>query len=195
MKRAFLGLIALAASGLCWAVPINIQVTGTGTGTLGVAPFTNAAFTIRWTVDTADNTLFNPGTPITAAAFAPVVITGQPAATFSSPGVVLFQNSVLGLSQGGTVLDLIGYWPFNGYSLSSGAPFGPSLIAADSVIGQFTGIPTSQGALTFTAMSNITLQITPNTVPTMNEWGLVLLGVALAVLAVWSLRRRRLGRL
>jgi hypothetical protein len=192
MRRALLGLIACTVSAVCVAVPINIQVTGTGSGTLGAQAFTNAAFTVAWVSDTS-GVFLQVGTPVTAAANAPINIAGQPAASFTSPGVHIFQNSVVGFSQG-TGPDLIGYWQDNGYSLTSGAQFGPATIATDSVISQFVNIPTTQGNLTFTSMSNITLQITPNAVPTLGEWGLLLLGVVLAVLAFRSLRRRSLRR-
>ena len=198
MKRLLLGAFLLALSGLCGAVPITISIsgtgTGTGTGTLGAQAFTNATFTTGWTTDTSLNT--GSGTVLTAANLAPINITGQPAATFSSPGVWIFQNAVMGLSRGGSGLDLIGYWPAGAYSINSGTPFGPSTIPTDTIISQFNAIPTSQGNLTFTAMTNITLQISAagpvaaTPVPTLDGTTLALSLLLLVASGAFLLRRR-----
>ena len=65
--------VATLLAGSASAVELVLTFEGTGTGTIGTTPFTGAAFTVSATVDSA-NSLYAPGTPITATVPATITI-------------------------------------------------------------------------------------------------------------------------
>ena len=186
-------LTVLADARQVLAVPFVYSFDGTGTGTLDVFSFTNAAFHIKTYGDTAD---------VVGAAGGrfelrnPTIVTtidiGFAHGTFLIP-TRLFDNqtlAALGLSRAhapndADLLDLSDP-AFKTYDLRT--EIGPIFVAAPFAVNQFNNIPLDIGTLTFASAQDITFQVSPTPEPsTLILWGT---SAAWVGLVRW-LRRRR----
>ena len=182
-------LLLLAGASLANAVEINYVFQGTGTGDLGGVQFTNAAFTMTVTGDTASVQDEGGGLFVSQASSTVIDIQGFNEATFTIP-TQMFDNqpgSVLGLSRSPDMADLLDLFDnaFATYDLKSSLN---PVVVSDPFFGQFgcqNGcVGTDQGNLTFTDMSAITFSAT--TVPEPST--LVMMGAGVLGLAA-RLRR------
>ncbi len=101
--RGAVAVVATGAAGLAAAVPITFTHTGTGSGSLNGVNFTNAAFTINDTGDTATRVSFSGGFSIDTVAT--IAIAGFGTVTFITPTRTFVGNSTstVGLARGGGV--------------------------------------------------------------------------------------------
>jgi len=173
------------------AFPINYSFTGTGSGTVGVAGFNDAAFTVSIDADTNDVAfqsslgafgILNLGGTID--------ITGVGVAGFTLPLFVFGGNGLNAIgfgnfSQGNLIAIFEPGLGLAGYDLASN--FGPVTSANDN-LDQFANVATSLGTLTYSTMSDVAFVSTINAVPEPST--LVLLVSGLAGLVAWRRRRR-----
>ena len=176
------------------AVPIDVTITATGSGTIGATPFESAPFTLRLIGDTADRRTIDANThdiPLTSASIA---ITGVGTAQFTDPTrVFAFRgnpqySAAAGFSRAGVeqsdILDIEGA-AFNTWDMTT--DIGPVFDANLQPLSQAVGLPTTLGTLNFSAYRNGTF--TADVVPEPAAAGVS--AVALAALAARRPRRRR----
>ncbi len=202
LRRRFLGGIAsfiLLCLGAPSAIgtPITYVFSGSATGTLGATPFTGAQVTVTGIADTVNITTFG------GFAFIPCInltkvtvnITGVGSATATGPNL-MFDNQEVGVwgLNGGICVGGGGDWLDVTNALAS--TYG--LVTA---IGPSTGTPFVGGSIPTTA-GTLTLTVVPPTfqailgtaaaapIPTLNGWGLLLLGIVLTGVAAFFLRGR-----
>lgn len=195
MRLRFLVLagVILTVAGLAAAVPITMTFEGTGTGTVGATPFTDASFIVTLTIETDNNGLFegDPDTPVTEWAPATVDIDGIGLASFSATKRVFCNQSaeVLGLNNS-VAFDLIDIDSpqFATYDLTTG--FGPVFDANPSAWYQFVNVPTNLGDVTFTDMSDVTFTavLAASEVPMSSPTTSILLVVFLAAAGLFVIR-------
>jgi hypothetical protein len=185
MVVALLGFAGATAQ----AAPLQITITGTGSGTIGSNSFTSALFTIQLTGNT-DNRV-DPATNVYAIplSLATIDITGigQATFTFTSRAFVNNNLALAGFSKdffgdgssGPDILDVDGA-PFATWDMTTNV--GPVFDAALHPVGQAQNLDTTLGALSFSAYSNGTYTaVVPE--PT----GVLLVAAALPL----AMRRRR----
>ncbi len=185
-------LLCLAAPAAI-AVPITYVFSGPATGTLAGTPFTGAQVTITATADTANVTMV----PFPCVNLDKVTISISGLSTVQTTGSNSFQdNGMTSLWRllSGDCGAFTGDW----LDQSNALAISYSLITA---LGPTTGtqaaagsVATTGGTLTFIAIP-LTFQAIRNaTIPTLNRWGLLLLGILLTGAAFFSLRRRIFSR-
>ncbi|HVN77018.1 MAG TPA: hypothetical protein VMT19_11920 [Thermoanaerobaculaceae bacterium] len=139
------------------AVPIMYSMSGTATGTINLATFTNAAMTLTFTGDTS--TITNEtATTLHLPVLGSVTIAGFPTVPFAE-GLAVFDNQsggVLGFSRASNGVDILDLAPdshFLSYGLAGN--LGPLTGVFSGTPGQFTAIPTGAGALTVTSLNDV----------------------------------------
>jgi hypothetical protein len=188
MGRRVLGAICVAVwalwAGQAAAALFTYDITGTGSGTIGGQTFSNAAYDLRLTGDTA-NLSGNAYNPLSLAT---ITIGGLSTFTFTSAttlghGVGGNQVVFFGFSGGSDIFDFnlsSADWTalqFGSCSSCFASTFGP-LIGTNPFISQFANIGTSGGALTFTGSSNVAFS--SFAVPEPATWMLLIVGIGLA---------------
>src|ERR1700730_2154251 len=155
-RRALLGVCVAVISASALGVPITYIFTGTGTGTVGVAAFTNAAYTITLTGDTSAVTgavlLFQNVTTAT------MTIASIGTATITE-GVDIFDNQSgagLGFQRDqnrGDLLDVTNL-AFATYRLATS--LGPISGLTPFALNQFTALASTLGAITISSSGPVT---------------------------------------
>ena len=178
--------------GVAFAVPITYSFQGTGSGTIGATPFSGASFTITVTADTDGITAYAPGILYNPAITSTILIAGVGTATFTDAKQVLVAQpvSAVGFEQSGgfNLLDVHNSI-FATYDLAS--PIAPAFDPAPTPVDQFSNIPTTLGALTFTSYQNTTFTTSAvgSAIPTLSPAGLAALGLLVLVAGAVLLRR------
>jgi hypothetical protein len=187
-------LLCLAAPAAI-AAPITFVFSGPATGTLGATPFTGAQVTVTGTADTANVTgrAGNPAVPCINLTSVTVNIAGVGSATTTSPNYV-FDNpasTVWGFTNG-TCASPIGDYLDVTNPLAASYGLVTSIGPTSGVQAFAGGVNTTAGILTFTSVP-LTFQAalaTATPLPTLSQWGLLLLALALGAVAAFFLRRR-----
>jgi len=186
MRRTLAAFILIVAS--AFAAPISYTFTGTGTGSIGTDPFTNAAFVVTINADTSQVAYQPLLTSYGILNLAGTIgISGIGTANFTDPLFFFGGHGSADVGFGyfgpGNLIDVLNA-AASTYDLVSNFTFtGPN-----GNLNQFVGAATNMGALTYTSMSDVTF----TAVAGVPEPGCALLAVA--GLAVVVLRRRRLNR-
>jgi hypothetical protein len=177
-----IGLLMCWVGGVC-AAPLEVDISATGTGTIGGVPFSNSIFLIRMYADTANRQLVQPGIYHISPVASSIEIWGIGTASFTL-GTRVFVNNpnqIAGFSRAGTtgsdILDVDGS-AFSTWDLLSDV--GPVFDATPHPVSQASGLATTLGTLNFTAYSNSTF--TANVVPEPGAVMLLILGLAVGVL-------------
>jgi hypothetical protein len=179
-------LVATSSAGAL-AVPITFEITGTATGSLGGAPFTDAAFTLTGNADTDDVSFVGFGFQVVNSSSS-VTIAGLGTGVFSNETrTTANQNNDLGGFGEFFLLNaaviFVGNVVFDTYQLDSdlGPVSGPATISPGTTFATSAGdfiFSSVLGEATFTAV-----------VPEPASLGLTALGAV-----VWMTTRRRSGR-
>lgn len=190
-------LVVLAWAAVGAATPITYIYTGTGSGSLGGAPFTDAAFTITGQADTADVASCGGACREINHIATSVTIAGVGTFTITSP-LRTFLNNTPGLSRqnppGGDLYNLYG-GDFVGWDLVS--DWGPLNTTGSLLQWAQPEVNTNGGVLVFANNGAVpgTFQAILGqeaaAIPTVSEWGMVLFAGLLVCVAVWSMRRAR----
>jgi len=101
MKLIFIvGIVSIALYWTAQASPAIYTLSGTGTGSLGAIPFSDAAFTITSTADTANIEIGPPGVWLVPDLTATVSVSGIGSATFTIPteNIINFEVGVAGIT-------------------------------------------------------------------------------------------------
>jgi hypothetical protein len=181
------------------AVPITYTLTGTGTGTVGATPFTSAAYTITVVGDTAAVA----GGPIFSnVVTGTMTIAGIGTATITEP-VIVFDNqnvSTFGFGRPGSDLLDLNDAAFATYALATNLGPIPGLTALS--LNQFVSLASTLGSITMPTSGPVTFQVTTGApppppppaagipVPTLGEYGLLLLALLTGTVAALRLRSR-----
>jgi hypothetical protein len=188
-------LVVLSWTVIAAAAPITYIYTGTGSGSIGGTPFTDAAFSITGVGETADLASCGGGCQEINHTATSVTISGIGTFQITSP-LRTFLNNTPGLSRqnppGGDLYNLY-VGDFTGWDLVS--DWGP--INTTGSIHQWASpqVNTSGGILVFTDNGT-----TPGTfqsvlgqeaaaIPTLSQWGMVLLACLLLCVAIRRIRR------
>jgi IPTL-CTERM motif len=190
-------LLCLAAP-VAIGAPISYVFSGPASGSLGATPFAGAQVTVTSTADTANVTTFGGFAAIPCINLTSVTIniTGVGSATTTGQNA-LFDNHTVqawGMNSGPCVG---GGGDWLDVTNALAATYGLVTSIGPTTGVQLTGgsVATTAGTLTFTAVPP-TFQATLGVaapVPTLSQWVLILLGVSLACMAVFILRRRTLS--
>jgi hypothetical protein len=180
------------------AAPITYISTGTGSGSIGGTPFTDAAFTITGQADTDDLASCGGSCREINHLSTSITIAGVGTFTITSP-LRTFLNNTPGLSRqnppGGDLYSLYN-GNFAGWDLVS--DWGP-INTTGSLLqwgGSLPDVNTSGGVLEFADDGAVpgTFQAILGqdaaAIPTLGEWGIILFGCLLSGAALWHLRRR-----
>ena len=164
--RTLIAAVALAALVLggsrARALPIEVTITATGSGTIGATPFTDAPFTLRLIGDTAARRTFSPEVSDIALTSASIEIAGVGTAQFTGPTRVFgFRGNALyppagGFSRAGDagvdILDVHGA-AFATWDMTT--DIGPVFDAdLSDALPQAVNLGTTLGQLDFTAYAN-----------------------------------------
>ena len=180
-----------------FAASITYTITGTGSGQVGASTFTNAAYTIQVTADTAQ--VVPLGTPGNLGFEVPsltalITVAGIGTVTVTEPTRMFVSNTHVGAGFS-RILDLLDveHPLFATWDLKT--PIGPLADLEPFAIAQFTDLSTSLGLMTLSSSSNVTFEATGGEaqavlVPTLSETGFLVLTLALALLGVALLRQR-----
>jgi hypothetical protein len=194
-RHLLIAAVVVVVASYAGAAPLHLSFHGTGSGTVGATPFTDAEFNITLTIETTENSLYAPGVPITATYPTTIWIAGVGTGTFTT-GKRVFDNqgvSVLGLNNL-VAADLINLSDpaFATYDLTT--PLGP-ILDPSPFYAQFDGITSSMGDITFTAMSNVTFVAAADPIPVAEPipattpGTLAFLALVCAAVAAFVLRR------
>lgn len=200
-RSVLLGAAIAVISAPALAVPITYTFNGTGTGTVGATVFTNAAYTITLTGDTVaitgSGTFFNVVTGT-------MTIAGIGTATITA-AIDVFDNqgsSAVGfqLSPGGNDQLDVSNAAFATYALATN--LGPISGLVPFALNQFVALGSTLGPITMPSSSTVTFQagggsgppaaVVP--VPTLSEYGLLLLALLTGSMAALRLRSRLANR-
>jgi hypothetical protein len=178
------------------AAPITYIYTGTGSGTIGGTPFTNAAFTITGQADTNDLASCGTGCQEVNHQSTSILISGVGTYDISSP-LRTFMSLGVGLSRqdppGGDLYDLQGN--FSGWDLVSN--WGPVITLGG--LGQWTSpqVNTSGGVLVFQDQAEVrgTFRAISGqasvSVPIMTGWGVIIFVAIAGLGTVYFIRRQK----
>jgi len=195
-KRLLLG-VAFAAFGVsALAAPITYTISGTGTGTVGATPFTSAAYTISVVGDT---TAITGGPTYSNVVTGTMTIAGIGTATISEPIRVFNNQTNTAFGVGRPSADLLDVVDpaFATYALATS--LGPISGLTPFALNQFTSLASSLGAITMPTSGPVTFQATTGAapppvastpVPTLSEYGLLLLVLLTGTVAMLRLRSR-----
>jgi hypothetical protein len=187
-------LAALAASffvaGAAQAAVVTYAFSGSGSGDLAGAAFADRAFDLVLTGDTDIVNDFGLLVfEISPLQSATVRIDGLADAVLTSPsrlGINRLVNIIyFGPTFGPDYLDLQ-VSDADEMAFTFAAPYGPVSGAANS-FGQFVGVGTSQGALTFSSVAGVTFRAVAGTVPEPATWAMMIMGLG----GVGAMLRRR----
>lgn len=185
---------------LTWAVaaaaaPITYTYTGTGSGSIGGTPFTDAAFTITGVGETANVASCGGGCQEINHTATSVTINGIGTFQITSPLRTFLANTP-GLSRqnppGGDLYNLYD-GDFTGWNLVS--DWGPINTTGSILQWASPQVNTSGGVLVFTdngvtpGAFQAVLGQEAEAIPTLSQWGMVLLAFLLACVAIWHIRR------
>jgi hypothetical protein len=178
------------------AAPITYIYTGTGSGTIGGTPFTNAPFTVTGQSDTdylaGSVGIFQEINHLSTS----IVISGVGIYDISSPLRTFLSGGAPGLSRqnppGGDLYNLQG-----NFSWDLGSSWGP--VNSTGSLTQWTSpaVNTNGGVLVFQDGSQIpgTFQAilgqSPTSIPTMTGWGMIIFMVLAGLGAVYFVRRQK----
>jgi hypothetical protein len=194
-KSALLG-VAFAAVGVsAFAAPITYTLSGTGTGTVGATAFTSAAYTISVVGDT---TAITGGPTFSNVVTGTMTIAGIGTATITEP-IRVFNNqgsAAFGVGRPGSDLLDVTNPAFATYALATN--LGPIPGLTPFALNQFTTLASSLGAITMPTSGPVTFQATTSAVPpaastpvpTLSEYGLLLLALLTGGVAALRLRSR-----
>lgn len=195
-KRFLLGM-AFAAFGVsALAAPITYTISGAGTGTVGATAFTNAAYTISVVGDT---TAITGGPVFSNVVTGTMTIAGIGTATISEPIRVFNNQTNTAFGVGRPSADLLDVFDpvFATYALATN--LGPIAGLTPQTLGQFTNLASTLGAITMPTSGPVTMQATTSAVPppvastpvpTLSEYGLLLLALLTGGMAALRLRSR-----
>lgn len=188
-------LVVLSGAVAAAAAPITYIYTGTGSGSIGGTPFTDAAFTITGMADTDDLASCGGGCQEINHTATNVTIDGIGTFTITSP-LRTFLNGTPGLSRqdppGGDLYSLYG-GDFAGWDLVSN--WGPLNTTGSILQWASPQVNTSGGVLVFTdngttpGTFQAVLGQAAEAIPTLSQWGTVLLACLLMCVAIWRIRR------
>ena len=187
----------LAFAPAAFAASITYTITGTGSGHVGASVFTDAAYTIQVTADTAQVTPLGSPTNVgfeVPSLTALITVAGIGTATVTESTRMFVSNTYTGTGFA-RFLDLLDveHPLFATWDLKT--PIGPLADLEPFAIAQFTDLSTSLGLMTLSSSSNVTFEATGGEaqavlVPTLSETGFLVLTLALALLGVALLRQR-----
>lgn len=195
-KRYLLGAAFAAISVSALAAPITYTLSGTGNGTVGATPFTNAAYTITVVGDT---TAVSGGPTFQNVVTGTMTIAGIGTATITEP-IIVFNNqtnSAFGVGRPGSDLLDVNDAAFATYALATSLGPIPGLVPF--ALNQFNLLASSLGAITMPTSGPVTFQATTGAapppaastpVPTLSEYGLLLLALLTGGMAALRLRSR-----
>ncbi|WP_341632077.1 PEPxxWA-CTERM sorting domain-containing protein [Sphingomonas agri] len=156
MRRLFLGnLAAFLWTSQVAAATIVYTLAGTGSGHLGALNFTNAAYSITATGDTANLTSSSFYYALDPLSSVSINIAGIGDLSVTVPlrfGEV--PNS--GFFFGDPAVDILDGFFTVGFFVDISLPFGPLTSLTATTDNQFVGLPTQDGLLSMTSTSNIT---------------------------------------
>lgn len=201
LKSCFIS-IAILLLGVCVAIaePITYIYTGTGSGTIGGTPFTDATFTITGQADTDDlANCSSPDCQDVAHLNTNIVINGVGTYTITSPlRTFLYTGgpTAVGLSW----VDGFGFDLYDlennlaGWDLVSS--WGPVNCSGMLIQWGFSSVNTSGGVLFFeedfdVAATFQAILLQQASIPTLSEWGMIIMSLILAGSAFWMIRRRQ----
>lgn len=178
------------ASAPAHATPITYTYTGSGSGTLGEGAFTDASFTITAQADTDDIMPWLGTNRQNTHASASITISGLGTHQILTPSHTWHQN----MGGGGLGENLSANWVtldgselgLDWFSYALDTSIGPIVDDDPLNVVQFTGVSTSAGTLSFSAID--TVSFTAVLVP--EPGTLVLVGLGLAGLVVPAARRQ-----
>jgi hypothetical protein len=161
-RRLF--LVGAAAAALAWAgqaaaATIVYDLKGTGSGHIGGVAFTDAAYDITATGDTAhltSSSFYYALDPLSSVSIAIAGVGDLPVTVPLRFGEV----PNLGFFFGAPAVDILDGFFDSGLNVDISLPFGPVTSASATTDNQFIGLPTRRGLLWMTATSNITYSAT-----------------------------------
>lgn len=188
-------LVVLSWTAVAAAAPITYVYTGTGSGSIGGTPFTDAAFTITGVGETANVASCGGGCQEINHTATSVTINGIGTFQITSP-LRTFLNNTPGLSRqnppGGDLYSLY-VGNFAGWDLVS--DWGPINTTGSILQWANPQVNTSGGVLVF-ADNGVTpgtfqavLGLEAAAIPTLSQWGTVLLACLLLCVAIRRIRR------
>lgn len=200
MKRNAIALLfVLSWAAVAGATPITYIYDGTGSGTIGGTPFTNAAFTITGQGDTDDVASCGGGCQEIDHSATSVTIEGIGTFAITSP-LRTYLNTTPGLSRqnppGGDLYNLH-TGNFAGWDLVS--DWGPEVTTGSLLQWSSTPVNTDGGVLVFTDNGTVPgsfqaiLGLDASSIPTLSEWGTIFFASLLMCIAIWYIRRTEPG--
>ena len=191
-RGVVVGALALMPS-LASASPITYTYTGTATGSLDVTGFGPAAFVITALGDTANIGSWLPnGNFQNTHSSASIDLAGFGVFTFAVPTHTwIAEGCCMGFGKdlGANLLTLFSTAGLTDVGYGLDTAIGPISAPNAGTQGQFVGIATTGGLLTFSSVSDVTFEA--STAPEVPEPAtLLLFGTGLAVVARRGLRRR-----
>jgi hypothetical protein len=157
MKHIF--IVSIVSAALCWtaaASPVTYTLSGTGTGSLGADPFSDASFSITATADTSSITE-SLGVFFLSDSIATLFVSGVGTATFTVPTMMVDNTAgAAGISAPNQNMTILAnYSPaFSSYDLSSSlAP-----VSGTPAFNPGTGFATTVGDFTLSSVSSVIFQ-------------------------------------
>ena len=177
----------LVLAGAACAAPITYTLSGTASGRLGATDFSDAAFVVTASADTATVNSLGPGIPCNDPGRATVTIRGVGSGSITTPLSVAANGGwqLLAFAHG-RCTDAGSMWTngrspqLDGYDLAR--PIGPVPLAMPSAPPGIV-VDTTAGALAFAKVTGLNFEAqagAPAAIPTLGEAGLLLLSLVLA---------------
>ena len=179
LSRVAAGVALFAAAASAHAIPLTYIFTGSATGDLGGASFTNAAITVTLASDTTSASTLTAAS-ISIAGFGTSSFTASSGYFFYNPSFSAGSASNVGqpgVGFGFGTPDLIGVTgaALAGYTL--GTTIGPVAGDAYLIQSQFFAVPTTGGSLSVSAYSNATFAALTSPVPEPSSYAMLALGL------------------